>query len=65
VYQCLFETFISSAATDDVVDYHALNIGQLTKAFVTNPTATGRFLVAGGFTGLPLIFPHRTGAVQN
>jgi hypothetical protein len=23
------------------------------------------FLVAGGFTGLPLIFPHSTGAVQN
>jgi hypothetical protein len=36
-----------------------------TKARVTNPTATGRFLVAGGFTGLPLIFPHRTGDVQN
>jgi hypothetical protein len=35
------------------------------KASVTNPTATGRFLVASGFTGLPLIFPHRTGAVQN
>jgi hypothetical protein len=35
------------------------------KACVTNPTAAGRFLVAGGFTGLPLIFPHRTGAVQN
>jgi hypothetical protein len=35
------------------------------KACVTNPTATGRFLVAGGFTGWPLIFPHRAGAVQN
>jgi hypothetical protein len=35
------------------------------KACVTNPTATGRFLVVGGFTGLPLIFPHRAGAVQN
>jgi hypothetical protein len=35
------------------------------KACVTNPNAAGRFLVAGGFTGLPLIFPHRTGAVQN
>ena len=34
-------------------------------ASVTNPTVTGRFLVAGGFTGLPLIFTHRTGAVQN
>jgi hypothetical protein len=32
---------------------------------VANPTAAGRFLVVGGFTGLPLIFPHRTGAVQN
>jgi hypothetical protein len=37
----------------------------LTEACVTNPTAVGRFLVAGGFTGLPLIFPHRTGAVPN
>jgi hypothetical protein len=35
------------------------------KACVTNPTATGRFLVVRGFTGLPLIFPHRTCAVQN
>jgi hypothetical protein len=32
---------------------------------VTNPTAAGQFLVAGGFISLPLIFPHRTGAVQN
>jgi hypothetical protein len=30
------------------------------KACVTNPTAAGRFLVVGGFTGLPLIFPHRS-----
>jgi hypothetical protein len=36
-----------------------------TKAYVTNPTAVGQFVVAGGFTGLPLIFPHRTGAVQH
>jgi hypothetical protein len=36
-----------------------------TKACVTNSTAAGRFLVAGGFTGLPLIFPHRAGSVQN
>jgi hypothetical protein len=36
----------------------------LVKACVTNSTAAGRFLVAGGFTGLPLIFPHRTDAVQ-
>jgi hypothetical protein len=35
------------------------------KACVTNPTATGRYLVAGGFIGLPLILPHHTGAVQN
>jgi hypothetical protein len=35
------------------------------KACVTNPTAAGRFLAAGRFTGLPLIFLHRTGAVQN
>jgi hypothetical protein len=35
------------------------------KACVTNPTAAGRFLVADGFTGLPLVFPHRTGASQN
>jgi hypothetical protein len=34
-------------------------------ACVTNPTATGRFLIAGSFTGSPLIFPNRTGAVQN
>jgi hypothetical protein len=32
---------------------------------VTDPTAAGRFLVASGFTGLPLIFPQCTGAVQN
>jgi hypothetical protein len=31
----------------------------------TNPTAAGRFLVASDFTGLPLIFPQRTGVVQN
>jgi hypothetical protein len=35
------------------------------KACVTNPTAIGRFLVAGGFTGLPFISPHHTGAIQN
>jgi hypothetical protein len=29
---------------------------QVPKACVTNLTAAGRFLVAGGFTGLPLIF---------
>jgi hypothetical protein len=40
-------------------------VEQVHKASVTNPTAAGRFLVAGGFTGLPLIFLHRTGAVQN
>jgi hypothetical protein len=34
------------------------------KACVTNPTAAGRFLVTSGFTGLSLIFPHRTGAVH-
>jgi hypothetical protein len=37
----------------------------ISKACVTNPTATSRFLVAGGFTRLPLTFPHRTGAIQN
>ena len=36
-----------------------------TKTCVTNPNAADRFLDAGRFTGLPLIFPHRTGAVQN
>jgi hypothetical protein len=35
------------------------------KACVTNQTTAGRFVVAGGFTGLPLIFPHRTGALEN
>jgi hypothetical protein len=28
----------------------------MNKACVTNPTAASRFLVSGGFTGLPLIF---------
>jgi hypothetical protein len=37
----------------------------MSKSCVTNPNAAGLFLVAGGFTGLPPIFPHRTGAVQN
>jgi hypothetical protein len=37
----------------------------LRQACITNPTAAGRFLVAGGFTGLPLIFPHCTDTVQN
>jgi hypothetical protein len=40
-------------------------VEQVHRARVTNPTAAGRFLVAGGFTSLLLIFPHRTGAVQN
>jgi hypothetical protein len=44
---------------------HRWSVSFVSKACVTNPNAAGRFLVAGGFTGLPLIFPHRTGAVQN
>jgi hypothetical protein len=35
------------------------------KACVTNPIAARRFLNAGGFTGLLLIFLHHTSAVQN
>jgi hypothetical protein len=44
---------------------HRKSNGASIKASVTNPTAAGRFLVAGRFASLPLIFLHRTGAVQN
>jgi hypothetical protein len=48
------------------IKYYAPCISKLSiKACVTNPTAVGRFLVAGRFTGLLLNFRHRTGAVQN
>jgi hypothetical protein len=46
--------------------YHVCSVSSLiNKVCVTNSTASSRFLVAGGFTSLLLIFAHRTGAVQN
>jgi hypothetical protein len=56
----LYRVIYGIALLNGHTGFYVLNIivflHHFTKACVTNPTAAGRFLVAGDFTGLPLIF---------